>query len=210
MIYLVHGNDNTQKSKEIKKLSEEVNFVRVPGDQITRNAILAFASQTQLFGEPPVVVIENIISEGEDILDKEILLAMQESNNTFVLSEDKLTQVVIKKYQKFIKDTILCEKKEPVKNKANPFMIADMYAKRNKIGAWTAYIDLVDSGEAPEAISGMLFWKIKTLILADSAKPYSKNELAKASSDLVDIYHKGHSGEVDMKIALEKFILSTI
>lgn len=210
MIYLVHGNDNTKKSNEVKKIATSGNIVRIQGDQITKNAILSFASQVQLFGEVPVVVIENLVLENSDVLDKDVLSAMQDSQNTFVLYEDKLTQVVIKKYTKYIKESILCEKKEKATPKSNSFIVADMYAKRDKVGTWTSYIDLINQGESPEAVSGMLFWKIKTMILANSTRPYSQTELAQSSAYLVDIYHQSHSGELDMKIALEKFILSTV
>lgn len=210
MIYLIYGNDNSKKNAEIKNLALEASIVRVPADQITRNAILTFSAQSQLFGVSPVVVIENAIIEGDNIFDDELLDNIKDSPNMFIFLEDTLTQVQIKKYKKYLEDIILCEKKEPSKPKANAFVIADMFGKRDKIGTWTTYLDLVEKGEAPEAISGMLFWKIKTLLIASSVKPYSKRELELASSHLVDIYHKAHAGDTDMKVALEQFILSTI
>lgn len=210
MIYLIYGNDNSQKTSEVKKIATSGNVVRIQGGQITQNAILSFASQVQLFGESPVIVIENIILENENILDKDVLSAMQNSQNTFILSEDKLTQVVVKKYKKHLKESILCEKKESTKPKSNSFIIADKYAKRDKVGTWASYIELINQGESPEAVSGILFWKIKTMILSNSTRPYSQDELAKSSANLVDIYHKSHRGEIDMRIALEKFILSTV
>jgi hypothetical protein len=210
MIYLVYGNDNTQKNKEIKSLAEEASIVRVEASQMTTNALSLFALQSQLFGLTPLVVIESVFTNTEGVFSEEILTKLKESSNLFVFLEDACTQVQIKKYKKYLEDTILCEKKEKPKSATNAFIIADMYGRRDKIGAWTAYMDLIEKGEAPEAISGMLFWKIKTLILSHSVAPYSKKELSQSSSKLVDIYHKAHSGDIDMKIALEQFILSTI
>lgn len=210
MIYLVYGNDNTKKNEKVKSLALEAGIVRVPADQITQSAILTFSAQSQLFGSSPIVVIENALTEGDSIFNDELLSSVKNSPNIFVFLEDALTQVQIKKYKKYLEDTILCEKKEIPKPKVNAFVIADMFAKRDKVGTWTTYLDLIEKGEAPEAISGMLFWKIKTLLLARSVAPYSKNELEQASSKLVDIYHKAHGGDTDMKIALEQFILSTI
>ena len=210
MIYLIYGNDTTQKNTDIKSLAKGSSVVRVPSDQITTNALVSFAKQSQFFGTAPLVVIENALADSDHIFDNELLDLLKDSSNTFIFLEDSCTQAQIKKYKKYLEDTILCEKKEMVKPKTNAFVIADMYGKRDKVGTWTAYINLIEGGEAPEAISGMLFWKIKNLILNNSTKPYSKNELELSSSKLVDIYHKAHAGEVDMKIALEQFILSTV
>jgi hypothetical protein len=210
MIYLIYGNDNTEKNIKIKDLALGASIVRVPAGQITKNAITSFSNQAQLFGESPVVVIESALSEEDNIFDTEMLESMKDSENIFIFSEDNLTQAFIKKYKKYLEDTFLFDKKEASKPKANTFLIADMFARRDKVGTWTSYIDLVESGEAPEAISGILFWKIKTMILSNSSRPYSQKELSTASSNLVDIYHKGHSGELDTRVALEQFILSTI
>ncbi len=72
------------------------------------------------------------------------------------------------------------------------------------------YMSIIEKGEAPEAIAGMLFWKIKTLLTGSSTKPFTRPELLQASSSLVDIYHKSHRGECDMEQALEQFILTTL
>ncbi|MCC6323457.1 hypothetical protein IT400_01550 [Candidatus Nomurabacteria bacterium] len=210
MIYLIYGNDNIKKSANIKEIADGASIVRIPIDQITNNALLTLAKQSDLFGNTPTTVIENAITGDENIFNDDILKSLKESINVFIFLEDTLTQVQIKKYKKYLEDTILCEKKEISKPKVNAFVIADMFGKRDKVGTWTTYLDLVEKGEAPEAISGMLFWKIKTLLLARSVKPYSKRELELASSQLVDIYHKAHAGDTDMKVALEQFILSTI
>ncbi len=210
MIYLIYGNDVSAKNTEIKNLAEGAGIVRVPADQITSNALLTLASQSQLFGTAPITVIENALTDGIEVWSDEILSVLKNSFNIFVFLEDSCTQVQIKKYKKYFFDTILCEKKQKASVKINAFVIADMYGRRDKIGTWTSYVELIDKGEAPEAISGMLFWKIKTLLLARSVTPYSKRELERSSSQLVDIYHKAHAGSVDMKVALEQFILSTI
>jgi DNA polymerase III delta subunit len=210
MIYLIYGNDNKEKNIKTKDLAKSASIVRVPADQITQNALLNFSSQTQLFGEAPIVVVENALSEEDNIFNPELLDKLKDSTNIFVFLEDNLTQAFIKKYKKYLQEIFYFEKKEISKSKINAFVVADMFARRDKVGAWTSYLDLIENGEAPEAISGMLFWKIKTMISSNINKPYSSLELIQASSNLVDIYHKGHSGELDMKVALEQFILSTI
>ena len=93
--------------------------------------------------------------------------------------------------------------------KINIFGIADAYARRDKINTWSLYQNAVQEGISPEEISGILFWKIKMMIL-DGTKFFKKEELYNISSSLVSIYHEAHRGETDFTIALEQFILSTL
>ncbi len=210
MIYFLYGNDTAKKAAQIKTLGEGLSIVRVPSREITRNAIISLASQAPLFGDAPVTVIENAFSDPDSIFDAELLDLIKESSNMFIFLEDSCTALELKKYKKYLADAILCDRKEPTRIKTNPFAIADAFGNRDKIGAWTLYVSLIEAGEAPEAISGMLFWKIKTLLLARTSGKFTKTELEHASSKLVDIYHKAHGGMVDMNISLEQFILSTL
>jgi DNA polymerase III delta subunit len=99
MIYLIYGNDNQEKNIKTKDLAKSASIVRVPADQITPNALLNFSSQTQLFGEAPIVVVENALSEEDNIFNAELLDRLKESTNTFIFLEDSLTQAFIKKIQ---------------------------------------------------------------------------------------------------------------
>ena len=47
-------------------------------------------------------------------------------------------------------------------------------------------------------------------MILNGTKFFSKEELKKASSELVSIYHKAHRGEYDFTISLEQFILSSL
>jgi hypothetical protein len=90
------------------------------------------------------------------------------------------------------------------------------------------YQQAVRHDVVPEELHGILFWQVKSMLLAtlskdakesglnpfvySKAKNYAKNftldELKKISSQLVAIYHQAHRGEVDFDLALEKFFLS--
>ncbi len=209
MIYLVYGNNNSQKSERIKDLALDSGIVRILSDQITSNALVSLAHQSVLFGTIPIVVIENALAEAGNILDDTLLSTLKDSQNIFIFLEDNLTQVVIKKYKKYFEDVIVCESKVPPKPQTNSFIVADMYSRRDKVGAWTSYLGLIEEGVAPEAISGILFWKNKMLLSSPNNK-FTKAELEIASSELVRIYHQSHLGEIDMAVGLESFILKTL
>ena len=91
----------------------------------------------------------------------------------------------------------------------NTFSIADAFAKGNKIEAWTLYRRAIELGVEPEAISGMLFWKIKTMIL-NGNKVFSIKELQNQSKNIVSLYHNSHKGNCDFVVGLEQFILSSL
>ena len=60
---------------------------------------------------------------------------------------------------------------------------------------------------ADEQIHGILFWKIKSLILSARGGVYSQTELKKLSNLLVSVYHDTRKGIHEMDNAMERFIL---
>ena len=209
MIYILSGDDNLNKSAYIKELTlnREIFFLRP--DILNKDLIMSYSSNISLFNESPVIVVENIINEGEINFSNEDLISLKDSETIFIFKQDKLSSVEQKKYKKYGDIKIFDEKKITPIEKFNVFSITDAYANRDKITAWTLYMQAISSGIEPEAIAGILFWKIKTMIL-NNFKSFNKFELKSQSSAIVSIYHKAHRGELDFTIALEQFILSSL
>jgi hypothetical protein len=110
----------------------------------------------------------------------------------------------------------------------NTFALADALAARNKKRLWLLLHNAYESGITPEEIIGVLWWQLKSLRLAAVTKvaaeagmkdfPYNKAKrglsslpLADAerlSHELLTLYHAGHAGEVDLKLALEQWVLT--
>jgi hypothetical protein len=86
------------------------------------------------------------------------------------------------------------------------FSVANFLANKDKKNLWISFIDLLGKGVAVEEIHGILFWKVKDLILKGT-RNYSKEELSKLSSDLVEMTHKVRQGEGELEVMLEKWIL---
>lgn len=209
MIYIITGNDTKKKNAYLKKLcgSEQPLFVSEPN--ISREELFDQAQCLSLFGGSPIVVVENFIKDGEVSLSEKDLLVLKDSKTTFVFIEDKLLAADVKKYKKYsnIEDfSVAVTKQIP---KTNIFGIADAYAKKDKIGTWVLYREAILQGASPEEISGILFWKIKTMILT-GARIFSVDELKSKSGELVSLYHKAHRGECDFTIGLEQFILTSL
>lgn len=209
MIYILTGNDTKKKNAYLKKLCGSEQPLFVPETNISKEELFEQASSFSLFGGSPIVVIENFIKEGETNLSEKDLEILKESKTIFIFIEDKLLATDIKKYKKYsdVEDFSVAVVKQI--SKTNIFGIADAYAKKDKIGAWVLYREAILSGVSPEEISGILFWKIKTMILT-GAKIFTPEELKNKSSELVSLYHKSHKGECDFVIGLEQFILSSL
>ena len=208
MIYILSGNDTKKKNAYLKKLYKENQPIFVLEASITKEELLNHAGSVSLFGGSPIVVIENILNEGNITLSLEDLLILKDSETAFVFMEDKLLAPNFKKYKKYavVEDFVGQNLKQ--KPKMN-FGIADAFSHKDKIGTWILYRDAILLGISPEEISGIIFWKIKTMLL-NGTKFFSIEELKNRSSELISIYHRAHRGECDFVIGLEQFILSSL
>lgn len=208
MIHVVYGNDLDEKSIYIKNQTSGSSVVRIPSNHLSLDLLSNYAEQNSLFQEEVSVLLENPISESSVVFDKEILERLKDSATLFIFTEDALLAEELKKYKKYAENI---EKFEIVKveKKENPFILANLFGSRDKTGTWSVYRKLVEKGSGGESLAGMLFWKVKSLILSGSDK-FTEDELKKQSSELVDIYHKSHLGLLDMDIALEQFILKNL
>jgi DNA polymerase III delta subunit len=209
MIYILFGNDTKKKNAYLKKLYKDNFPIFIPEVNLSKEILLDYASSISLFGESPIIVLEGIIKEGNITLGAEDLLALKGSLTTFVFIEEKLLAPDVKKYKKY---GIVEEFNHPTTKqipRINVFDIAEAFSRKDKIGTWILYRDAISKGVQPEEVSGIIFWKVKTMLL-NGAKVFSALELKKISSELVSLYHRAHRGECDFAIGLEQFILSTL
>ncbi|MFA7192264.1 MAG: hypothetical protein WC089_03130 [Candidatus Paceibacterota bacterium] len=208
MIYLYTGNDQKNKIVSIKKNFKKYEIVFLLGEGSRKESVFDYVQSNNLFGEPKAIVVENFLKE--NTLSADELEIMKKSETPFLFMEDKMLAVEEKKYKKYVESVEKFEAKEVKSAPAyNVFSITDAFASRDKIGAWSLYIQAIENDAAPEAISGVIFWKIKTLLM-NGSKNFSNDKLKNMSSELVDIYHRSHTGEIDMKIGLEQFILKSL
>ncbi|MEY2671831.1 MAG: hypothetical protein RL687_248 [Candidatus Parcubacteria bacterium] len=208
MIYLYTGNDQKNKIVSIKKNFKKYEIVFLLGEGASKEIVLDYIQSNNLFGEPKAVVVENFLSENSISADE--IEMMKKSETPFIFMEDKMLSAEEKKYKKYAEVIEKFETKEVKTPPAyNVFSITDALANKDKISAWSLYLQAIENGAAPEAISGVIFWKIKTMMMTGS-KNFAKDKLKNMSSDLVDIYHLSHTGEIDMKIGLEQFILKSL
>lgn len=209
MIYIYTGNDIKNKNISLKKLCNDSSPIFLRETEFIKEEILNYAKSVSLFGGIQTIVIEDLIKSGDISFSKEDIISLKESENLFILIEEKLLAADSKKYKdhSIIKDfnTTVIKKNE----KINVFDIADSFSKRDKMNTWILYRDAVLNGIPSEEISGIIFWKVKTMIL-NGSKYFSLNELKKISGELVSLYHESHKGNLDFVIGLEQLILSSL
>lgn len=209
MIYILTGNDTKNKNIYLRKLYKEDQPLFVLDIATTKEVLFDYAHSVSLFGGSPIIVVENMIKDEEVKLTAKDIAILSDSITTFIFLEEKLLAADLKKYNKIATIEDFSKKEIKQTPKMNMFDIADAYARRDKIGAWVLYRNAVLTGVSSEEISGIIFWKIKTMIL-NGTKFFSADELKKRSSELLSIYHKAHRGEGDFVVGLEQFILGSL
>jgi DNA polymerase III delta subunit len=211
MIYILSGNDTKKKNAYLKKLSKNDQPVFISEEDINKEMLFDYANSVTLFGTSSIVVVENVLKEKEEgiTLSVDELSVLKDSQTNFVFLEDKLLAPGVKKYKKYATIEDFNTQVLKQKPKMNVFDIAEAFSRKDKIGAWVLYREAVSLSTPPEEISGIIFWKIKTMLL-NGTKFFSIDELKSRSSEIVSIYHKAHRGECDFTIGLEQFILSSL
>ncbi len=217
MLYFFYGTDiDKARSKShdltnsLRKKKPDASFFTLNSENFNNNTLQEYIGSQGLFSNKYIIFLDRIC-ENKEAKEKflESIKQIYESENIFVLLEGKLDKAtatkIEKKSEKFLKFDLL--EKAP-KKEFNAFGLADAYANRNKKDAWILYRQAINNGEAPEALHGMIFWKIKTILLSGVNSYWKKEELIFALEKLIDIYHEARRGQVELENSLEIFILS--
>ena len=213
MLYAFFGTDTVgvrQKAHEHVHRYEEkgIAVVRITPENFGEGALKDAA------GDP--VMFEGVF---------ENLDLCAESENIFILVEEKLLAPQKKKLQKYARECV--EITATAKKEFNPFALSDALLRRDKKSLWLLLQEAKANGVALEQTTGLLFAQLRALRLSARAssaaeagmKPFvwgkAKNGLSKfkegevdeLSRKLVEVYHDGHLGKQDMELALERWVL---
>ncbi len=235
MYYFLHGTD-THKAREklhslldlAKKKRPEAEVFKMTSENWGEGQFDELLVSQGLFEQKYTVVLDNLFEKKdvkEYILDR--LEGLKDSDQIFLFLESKVDSVSLKKIEKHSEKTQEFEKKAEAKPSLNVFAIADGLLDKDKKRLWVDYLDLVDKGGVPEEIHGILFWQVKNMILASRAtssnetglspfvyknalrgsRNYKTEELQKMSRELVNMTHRVRSGEGELGVMIEKWVL---
>ncbi|MEK7087990.1 MAG: hypothetical protein AAB891_01780 [Patescibacteria group bacterium] len=237
MLYFFHGTD-TDKAREkahtltegLRKKKPDAEMFRLESERASEAQFDELIHGQGLFNKSHIVYSAYLF-ENDEL--KEMFLKRLEgigqSPNIFVSVEGKVDKKTLLAVADAAEKVQLFEKKEDKKRADfNIFSLTDAFGKRDKRNLWVLFRRAVASGAAPEEIHGILFWQIKSMLLATGAKTageagvapfvftksrnflknYSEAELTQLSSAFVSMYHDAHRGIHDFEIALERFVLT--
>ncbi len=215
MIYLFFGNDTKLKRKTyldfMKSIPEGANIFDIHKNNFDSMQFESLYSSNSLFFAKSVVVLNNLF-ENEDI--KEIVLAnlanLEKSVNDFIVIEGDLKKAELDAFKKARAEINLFEKKEIKKQTFNTFILANNLADRDKLNIWINLQRAYKEGVAVDAIVGILFWKVKDMILKKSFQKFSLEELQKIASELPFLLPKSRLSSKDDQVSLEQFLIKIL
>jgi hypothetical protein len=217
MIYLFVGDDTKNKissyEKFIKSLPAQAGIPPSETFFISRNdfnpvQIESFYSGASLFSALSIVVFQNIFEHEEMrdfILDK--LKLMGESVNSFIFLEGKLNKSILDVFKKARAEINIFELPKEKKEKFDNFLLAKAFEKKDKLNMWIYFRQAMDKGVGMEELIGVLFWKIKDLLIKKDFHKLSEIELKNSASRLSYLLPQARKEGRDAQSAFEQFLL---
>jgi hypothetical protein len=213
------------------KKKPDASFFKLNTETWQEAAFDEYIGGQGLFVNKYIVMFDTLFQNKEIkeyVVDR--IKALKESDNIFIILENTLDKVTLTKFEKHsekVQEFGSNEKPLKKKEEFNMFSMTDAFGARDKKRLWTLYQKAVRNDAVSEEIHGMLFWQVKSMLLAEGskdakeaglnpfvfskAKGYVRNfkegELKKISSLLVRMYHNAHRGMVSFDSELEKWIL---
>jgi DNA polymerase III delta subunit len=236
MIYLLYGNDAYTSRAKLHTLIDglfkkrpNAEYFHITSENISEISLEELIFSQGIFEQKYIVVFDNVF---QDKVQKENLLKhikeMQGVEHIFIFLEEKLDKKTIDKFKRYAQKIQEFNKSETKKEKFNVFSLTDSLGKRDRKNLWFLYQRAIDEHIPAEEIHGILFWQVKSMLLAmlsDSAKDaginpfvfnkskgflknYSPQEVHNLSKKLMMLSHDSRRGIHDFNVALEMFTLS--
>lgn len=238
MLYSFYGTDTNKSLSKVQAFIDslrtkrpDATFVTVDANGWNTSVVTENAGGQGLFSSKYIIYFDRV-GEKKDNVESflESFSLMKDSDNIFVILEGKVIADIKKSIEKHSDKAVVTDLPEAKKSffsEFNIFSLADAVGERNSVKAWSIYRTAIEKGHEPEAIVGTLFWQVKSMIAASSAKSagesglspfvytkakkasekYSADERSKLLQKLVTTYHDGHRGMGDMELAIEKVLL---
>ncbi|OGJ08792.1 hypothetical protein A2356_02450 [Candidatus Nomurabacteria bacterium RIFOXYB1_FULL_39_16] len=212
MLYLFSGDDAKNKiinyEKFIKSLPKDVEVFRVNRNDFDQVQIESFYSGSSLFSTKSAVVFSGILEYEETrefILEK--LELMGKSGNTFVFWEGRLNKPILDTFRKARAELNVFELPKEKKEKFDNFLVANAFANKDKLNTWVYFRQAVDVGVVMEELIGVLFWKIKDMLLKKNFSKFSEEQLKNYVSKISYLLPEARKKGLDAESAFEQFLL---
>lgn len=212
MIYIFAG-DNTQNKLSayedfLKSISLDTDILKLNRNDFDPNQIISLYSGSGLFSKKSLVVFLNFCEYEETrsfILDK--LPLMAESKNSFVFLEGKLNKSVLDSFKEARAELNIFELPKDRLEKFDNFLVANAFSAKDKLNLWIYFRQAIDRGVAMEELTGVLFWKIKDMLIRRNFSKFSEAELKSFIAKLSYLLPEARKNGVDAEASFEQFLL---
>src|SRR3989344_9021894 len=173
MIYLFAGDDTKKKrlnyEQFLKSLPESLEIFYINRNNFNKIELESLYSGAGLFFGKSAVVFENILEyeDNRDFILKKLDL-MGGSESDFIFLESKLTKSILDIFKKVGPKRLqinIFELPKEKKEKFDNFLVANAFSNHDKLNMWIYFRQAIDKGVGMEELIGVLFWKIKDMIL---------------------------------------------
>lgn len=212
MIYLFAGDDFKKKLEVYEnfsaKNSKDVEIFSISNTNFEENIFESLLGGAGLFNSKKIIFFSNILERAENkdvILNR--LIQMSDSRDDFIFLEGKLNKSVLDVFKKARAEINYFELPKEKKEKFNNFLLADVFAERDKLKLWIYFRQAMDSGVSLEELVGVLSWKVKDMLLKKNFYKVKKEELQKIAFNLATILPASRKDGLDDESIFEKYLL---
>jgi hypothetical protein len=212
MIYLFCGDDIKKKNSAceqfIGSLKEGAEIFPISRNNFDSIQIESLYSGSSLFSPAPIAVFSDVLGYEETrefILDK--LESIGASRNTFIFKEGKLSKLILDAFKKARAKTNVFELPKEKLEKFDNFLVANAFAGKDKLNTWIYFRQAMDLGVGMEEIIGVLFWKVKDLILKKNFSKFKEEQLKNFAARLSCLLPEARKNGRDAESAFERFLL---
>ena len=215
MIYVFSGDDSLKKvsnyEKFVASISKDAEVLNIGKNDFNAMQVESLYSGSGLFASKSVVIFINILekeSAREFVLNK--MPEMQSSPNDFIFLEGKLLKSILDKFIKAGAKVNNFELTHAERERFNNFLLADAFYAKDKLNLWIYFRQAMDKGVGMEELVGVLFWKIKDMILKKNFRKWKVEELKEFGKKITTILPEARKKGIDDEAAFEKFLLEAL
>jgi hypothetical protein len=215
MLYLFAGEDAKNRIKSYEaftaKNSKGAESFFVSHNDFSAPELENFYSGSGLFSAKNFVVYSGALEREETrsvVLQK--LKEMSDSASTFVFLEGKSGKPILDAFKKAKAEVNVFDLPKEKKELFNNFALANDFGAKDKLNLWIHYRQAIDRGVSLEELSGILFWKVKDMLLKSNFGKYKKEELENFAKEISYLIPNARREGKDAETVFEQFLLEAL